>query len=368
VSQTTIYPHRHDPTSTREMVVIGLLDLPPEIQLHIAESVKGKRALRALSVTSRSLCSIAQSLLFKDFKIALERRQQGSLEDMLANPQICVAIRSLVLSSYGPLSANLRDNEKKISLIKELLPKMVRLRVVSISRVRLSRMFMDTLLEMAAKIPLEVTLHENIYPRGMCPMPNAPLRISYLNLTISDYNPSINVYLPLLCACASSAALTSLHLTTSGDVLMKLAGICPPFLHDLGISLRQGDDNSEMSAAAFLAAQKKVRRLWISGKVGPVPRRALPNLQELHSPIEVVKQLVPGRPVEAITISSFDGYGRNWCGKEIIKSAVTVRKICLKDAIFDTRLVEQMVTGLPYLEILWLSMYDDVSGAFALYL
>ena len=27
-----------------------------------------------------------------------------------------------------------------------------------------------------------------------------------------------------------------------------------------------------------------------------------------------------------------------------------------------------MVTGLPYLEILWLSMYDDVSGAFALYL
>jgi len=107
------------------MVLIGLLDLPPEIRLHIAECVKGKRALKALSVSSRSLHSIAQSLLFKYFIINLEKKQQGSLSDMLANPQICAAIRSLVL--FGPMSAKPpRNNEKKPWLIKERLPKMVR--------------------------------------------------------------------------------------------------------------------------------------------------------------------------------------------------------------------------------------------------
>ena len=90
--------------------------------------MKGKRALKARSVTSRSIHSIAQSLLFKHFIINLEKKQQGSLNDMLADPQICAAIRSLVL--FGPMSANPpRNNEKKLSLIKERLPKMVRLKL-----------------------------------------------------------------------------------------------------------------------------------------------------------------------------------------------------------------------------------------------
>ena len=70
------------------MVAIGLLDIPPEIQLQIAEFAETPQTLKALSVTSRSLRSIAQSILFKKLRIDIgtELGLRGSVDDLLANP------------------------------------------------------------------------------------------------------------------------------------------------------------------------------------------------------------------------------------------------------------------------------------------
>jgi hypothetical protein len=347
------------------MVVIGLLDMPPEIKLQIAEFLEERPALKALSVTSRSLCGIAQSVLFRTFLIDLENGPWDSIGDFLANPRICVAIRSLVLHGRCPKRSNPpRNNEEKLLLVKELLPKMVGLREVVIYQVHLSGMFMDGFLEMAAKIPLDsVYLSSNTIPPGVCATPNAPLRISNLDLATNYGNPATNLYLPLL--RASSATLTTLSIWANGDVLMALAGIELPLLCNLTLYEVRGNEMSGVSAADFIAAQWAIEKLYVHGEVGPLPPGTLPNLQELDASIEWVKQLVPGRPVEEITIRpSQTGNDHDWCWEEIAKSTAVVRKLYLDagvvNGILNVGMVEKTVTKFPFLEILGLSLHDDV--------
>jgi len=105
---------------------IGLLNIPPEIQLQIAEFTETRQTLRALSVTSRSLRSIAQPMLFENLEINLGKELRGSVDDLLANPRICAAIRFLMLRGmlfHG--SAPPRRDEEQLSLIQKLLPEMV---------------------------------------------------------------------------------------------------------------------------------------------------------------------------------------------------------------------------------------------------
>ena len=93
------------------MVAIGLLDIPPEMQLQIAEFVETSKMLKALSVTCRSLLRIAQSLLFDTFRIDLGMPLRGSIDDLLANPGVCAAIRSLEVGQFSSLIPN-NNNEQ----------------------------------------------------------------------------------------------------------------------------------------------------------------------------------------------------------------------------------------------------------------
>jgi hypothetical protein len=196
----------------------------------------------------------------------------------------------------------------------------------------------------------------------MC-LPNAPLRISDLDLATNDGNPATNLYLPML--RASSATLTTLSIEVNGDVLMVLAGIELPLLHNLALSLVRENEMSGVGAADFIAAQRAVKKLYVSWDIGPLPLGTLPNLQELDASIDWVKQLVPGRPVEQIVIRpSRTGNNQDWCWEEIAKSTAVVRKLYLDrgvgNRILNIGMVEQMVTKFPFLEILGLSLHDDV--------
>jgi hypothetical protein len=298
---------------------VGLLDIPPEIQLQIAEFVEPTQALKALSVTSRSLRGIAQSVLFKSFRIDL-RQLRGSIDDLLANPQICAAIRFLDLQgkdSYG---------EEELLLVKELFPWIIGLRVVCICEVAITRVFMDAFLEMAANIPLQVNLCTNVYPPGIAPTPNTPLRISRLRLQFSFASSRlIDCYQQML--CASAATLTELNINTYGgaalteltfgDGLMELADINLPFLRNLFLTIAPGDRGSRVCVAAFITAQRTVRKLYLRGRIGPVPPCALPDLRELDAPVYAVKQLVPGRPVEVIRAVPLKEVFRIGSGKEL---------------------------------------------------
>ena len=347
------------------MVVIGLLDIPPEIQLQIAEFVQTSQTLKALSVTSRFLRSIAQSLLFKTFQIDLGEELRGSIGDLLANPQICAAIRLLVLRGPYLLSSQIPRNEKKLSLIQKLLPEMVGLREVWIYQVNLSMAFMDSLLEMAAKIPLRVQLGWNIYPPGIDLISNTPLRISHLHLGFGTSRPWVDFYRAVF--HASAATLTGLDVTADGDGLMQLAGINLPCLYDLTLVITTENELSRTSAAAFLTVQRTIRKLDLNGKVRhlpPLPPSALPDLRELKGSTELVNQLVPGRPVEAIEVNS--PRGNQWFGEEVARSTARVRKLRIHHtAIREMRMVKRMVTILPSLESLSLCVFDDVSNPFA---
>ena len=179
------------------MVVIGLINIPLEMQLQITEFVEVNHALKALMGTSCSLHSIAQSVLFKSLLIDLEKELRGSIDDLLANPQICAAICFFELCGWclWSTSGNTpHSDEAQLLFIKELLPKMVGLRAVHIELIHLSKVFMDAFLEMAAKIPLKVTVDINTYPYGICIKPNTLLHISDLYLISNFTKPSIEVF------------------------------------------------------------------------------------------------------------------------------------------------------------------------------
>ena len=348
------------------MVVIGLLDIPPEIQLQIAEFVETSQTLKALSVTSRSLRGIAQSLLFERLRIDLGKPLRGSIDDLLSNPQICAAIRSLELRGRFLLSAKMpRNEDEKLSLVGKLLPEMVGLRGVWIYQVVLSTAFVSSLLETAAKIPVSVKLGWNVYPSGISSMSNAPLRISHLHLGSSIDQPSLEFYRTVF--RASAATLTDLNVRADGDGLMQLADIDLPCLHTLVLLITVESELSRKSVAAFITVQRATRKLDLRGKVRPLPPlppSALPDLRELHGPTELVNQLVPGRPVEVIEVSTSQESDQDWFGEEVARSTARVRKlrVHLNDAILKTRMVKRMVMITPYLESLWLSVLADVSS------
>jgi len=351
------------------MVVIGLLDIPPEIQLQIAEFVETRKSLKALSVTSRSLRSIAQSKLFKKLQIDIGTELRGSIGDLLANPRICAAIRSLALHGRYMFSLTPRNDEEQLSLIRKILPEMVGLREVSIYQVNLSKAFLDTFLGVAANTPLQITLDWNVYPYSVLPAPHIPLQISHLDFSTTVDHPSLEFFRSMF--HASATTLTGLKIKANGDGLMKLADINLPFLHDLTLMIFNQNEVSRTSAAAFLTAQRAIRKLDLRGEVRPIPKNspnALPNLQELKAATELVNQLVPGRPVEAIEVSASRGYDEDWFGEEVAQSTVRVRMLRVHlnhSAILDTRMVKRMVTILPFLESLWLPVFCDVSDRFA---
>jgi hypothetical protein len=345
------------------MAAIGLLDIPPEIQLQIAEFAETPQALKALSVTSRSLRSIAQSMLFEKLRIDLGKQLRGSIGDLLANPQICAAIRFLDL--HGRSSKAPHNDEEKLSLIHKILPEMVGLRRVRIYHVDLSKEFLDAFLGIAANVPLQITLDSNIYPDNVIPTPPTSLQVSHLLFTAIIDRPSLEFYRSMCHACATT--LTKLSIRVDGDGLLKLVDIDLPFLEDLSLRIRLGNMVSGKNAAAFLTAQRTIRKLDLKGKVSPIPPDALPNLQELRAATEMVNQLVPGRPVKAVEVVHVPGRDQNWLGEEVAQSTARVRslRVYLSTAILDTRMVKRMVKILPSLESLWLPVFDSVSGPFA---
>jgi hypothetical protein len=351
------------------MVAIGLLDIPPEIQLQIAEFAETSQTLKALSVTSRSLRSIAQSILFEELRIDLGRELRGSIDDLLANPRICAAIRFLELRGQYLFSAKPRNDGEKLSLVKKILPDMVGLRRVMIYQVNLSKEFLDAFLGIAANIRLQITLAWNIYPYDVIPTAHTPLRLSYLHFDCAVVDdPSLEFYRSML--HASAATLTGLVMRADGDGIMKLADINLPCLHDLTLLIATESDVSRTSAAAFLTAQGSIRKLDLRGKFHPfppIPPNALPNLRELTASNELVNQLVPGRPVKVIEVSDTQGCEQDWLGEEVAQSTAWVRnlRVSLNPAIFDTRMVKRVVTILPSLESLLLPVFESVSGPFA---
>jgi len=245
-----------------------------------------------------------------------------------------------------------------------MLPEMVGLRKVLIKHINLSnKVLLDAFLWIAANKPLQISLGYNIYPCGVIPTPHTPLQISHLHLTV---NHSSLEFCRLMFH-ASATTLTGLYIAADRDELMKLADINLPFLHDFTLWINEG---SRTSAAAFITAQKAIRRLNLWGSMlplPPIPPNALPNLRELIASTELVNQLVPGRPVEAIEVTiSHRECDQDWFREEVRESTARVRmlRVHAQTAILDMRMVKQMVTVLSSLERLWLPMCNDVSWSF----
>lgn len=361
----------HNSTSTRRPVAIGLLNTPPELQLEIAEFVAANSvsndALKVLSMTSRSLRSIAQSVLFKKFRINLERELTSSIDDLLANPRICASVRSLELWASSPTGPH--SPKEKISQVTKLLPKMAALRAVHFHHIKLTKGFMNAFLETAANIPLRVHLSTNTYPSCLDMTPNIPLRISHLELgsSVAIDNPSLDFHQLML--RASATTLTELLISTPANGLMALADIDLPALHSLNLFiLLPKKKGSHIALAAFLTPRRTIKKFELNrGAFLPsLPLSALPNLREVVVPLNVVKKLVPGRPVEVIEVSD-SPVDEDWIGEEFAQSTARVRTFRIDSPELLPKMVRRIGTSFPYLESLQLTVFRSVSGVFAPY-
>ena len=349
------------------MVVIGLLGLPPELHLQIAEFAGTSQSLKALSLTSRSLRGIAQTVLFRKLQIILRRPLRGSIDDLLANPRICAAIRFLELCGEFSSEKRLPDDGEKLSITAKLLPWMIGLKRVLIYSVQVNKVFMNAFLGIAAKISLRLDLFWNAYPLSISLMANTPLRISDLRFDCGvAAHPSIEIYQFLL--RISATTLTKLDVVVEGDGLVALADIDLPFLHEVTLNMRVDNEATKASYSAFLAAHRTIRELRLTSTYCPIlalPPDALPGLRVLDAPTELVNQLVPGRPVEAITVRGKSE--QDWFGEEVGRSTVRVRELLVHRyaTVSDTKMVKRMVTILPSLESVAFAVANDVSSPFA---
>jgi hypothetical protein len=246
---------------------------------------------------------------------------------------------------------------------------MVGLRKVSLCQVNLSKKFLDAFLGIAANIPLQIDLAWNIYPYDVTLTGHTPLQVSYLHFTFAVVDDhSLEFYRSML--HASAATLTRLSMSVNGDGIMKLADINLPFLHDLILLVATENAVSKTSAAAFLTAQRAIRKLNLRSRVypfPPIPPNALPDLRELRASAELVNQLVPGRPVKAIEVIYTQGCDQDWLGEGAALSTAPVQnlRVYLNPGIFNTPIVRRMAAILPSLASLSLPVLESVSVPFA---
>jgi len=91
---------------------------------------------------------------------------------------------------------------------------------------------MDASLEMAAKMPLKVTLYMNIYPVGISPILNTSLRVPDPSRFWSSQSSIDQCFVHLV------TTLTELSIVTIGGGLMQLASIGLSFLHNLTLFIQ----------------------------------------------------------------------------------------------------------------------------------
>ena len=342
----------HNSTSTRQWR--NLNDIPEDVQYEIHNYLPPEQraqTLRSLSTTARSLRSAAQNTLLRKVRIELDKPLKGSI-----NVLLCDAIHFLELTGFC------RDGAK-LSHIMKLLPEMTKLRTLRIHQVNLSKVFIQAFLETAANIPipLRVEFEHNRYPTHLV-VPKAlcisDLRFSYVQ------TDSLKFWRSVLRASAST--LQELHVCAADEVrLTEEERIDLPVLRVLYLAIKDGRD-----APAFITPNKTITKLGLIGlEDWPSPSHlqssVLPHLRELIAPLQVVNQLVPGRPVEAIEVTRFNRFpdGENWVGEKLGQ----VRKLQLH-APLSPRMAEQIETRFPSLESLWVKVFDRVRGPFAPYL
>ena len=309
-------------------VAISLPDMPPEIQLQIAEFAQSKQAMNALSITCRRLCRIAQSVLFKTLFIHLSMESRGLFSGLLANPRLCASVRLLrLVSKYWVNGLAHRYGEGTLSLCKNLLPRLVGLRTLHMYDVDLMAGLLETFLEIAANISLTVYLGGigRTDTAALLPARTVSLRISRFSICI--YNTDLDYSPFLFLLRASATALTVLDLSLYRDELMRFEGIVLPSLRKLFLHLQTPFCYPSKKGAGFIAAQRGITWLFLDGDIDihPFPPDALPNLRTLCAPTRFIKTLISGRPVGVI-YAQRDGQVNEpgWPKEEIAQSRASI--------------------------------------------
>jgi hypothetical protein len=291
-----------------------LLKCPPKFLLLIAKCLlaPASRNLKSLSLTCRALRPIAQSILLETVRVstAIKSGPNSSVNTLAMN----ASIRTLTIS--GPTLFR-----ERLEGIQSILPNVLALESLNLFFLHLEAPLLALIVETAARKPLQLKLmHVTISHTPI--LASAPLFITSLSIReVVRFGhekqdvPYMQALIEQLCR-ASSDHIEELWIESDEIYFPILIDLPMPRLSRVSFFV------PEDGVASFLKKHPSItyakfdsyRKYSLS-----LPMSALPNLRELIAWPSAINALVPGRPIQSLTINA------NHSSANLSNSVLTLR-------------------------------------------
>jgi len=288
--------------------------LPDEFLVTIVEYCD-HNTRKNLSLVSRRLRNPSQSIIFKALFISkstlitIATAEGGRhLLEVFQNDRLLSYIQNFVID---PGTAYYHLDMSILVPIFTALPQMQQLSDIKICDIPFTTTMLDQLCEVLSTRLCNVQLWSCSYPTDYTIQQTA-LKIHTLVLLLGrsqiyDVAPLTTTKAPVAINEKSLSSITSLSLSSGLDLLADLGTI--PRLTGLSIML-EGPSNDE-GLSNFLVANPQLVEFALDGSydLSLLPPSALPNLTTiLVNNAEMIRHLVPGRPVAKVEIFGYSKY------------------------------------------------------------
>jgi len=366
----------------------AILSLPVEVGSYIWEVIQSKEALRALSITCKVFRHLSQCFIFRKFVLSFPFPGADDTESRL--PHICERlgglsmnkrllsyIREMEIGSHSDSAWYMTLSPFPVSArpaLAECIEGMTSLKSFYLRQTVISSVLAQAILQASARQVIDLRLDRCSFSTLTEASAAGRLRISNLEICIwntlggpSGSGPQ-NTPGPFLEKFVRAARLDVKSLNLNNNDFSNLNTFLDVHFPSLQSFILQtlslpGVHNPSLCLAihTFLHKHHSITRLKLLGSprgcgvFQPFHPTSLPHLQELECSAATVQQLVPGRPVEIITVYIDDPSPSLPALSVLAKSTGMVKELYIfvgKCGATWTELIELLETSAPKLQVL----------------
>ena len=311
----------------------GLLSLPVEVGRYIWEEIQIEETLGALSTTCKVFQHISQYFLFRKLVLSFPFPEADDIESRISHicerlgglsthRRLLTYIREMEICAYSKKRRYMAISPFPVSaqsVLADCIEGMTSIKALYLRQTIIAPVIARAIVQASARQVTELRLDRCSFtiPTGT---PAADrLRISNLEISIMNTlggtsgDGSPNIQGPFLDNFVRAARLDvkSLNLNKNNSSYLSIfLDVHFPSLQSFILRTLLGNTvfNPSLYLAihTFLHDHRSITRLTLlggpTGAFQPFQPTCLPHLRELDSSSAIVQQLVPGRPVESITV------------------------------------------------------------------
>ena len=364
----------------------GILLLPVEVGGYIWEEIQSTEALRALSTTCKVFRQLSQYFLFRKFVLSFPFPGADDIESRLSpicerlgglstNRRLLSYIREMEICAHS-------DNDWYMTLspfpvsarpaLADCIEGMTSVKSFYLRQTIISPLLAQAIIQASARQVIDLRLDRCSFSTPTGASAAERLRISNLDICIKNTLGSASGDgshdIPFLGKFVRAARLDVKSLTLNNNNFSNLRTFLNVHFPSLQSFILQtlslsGVYNPSLCLAihTFLHNNPSITRLKLLGSprgcgvFEPFHPTCLPHLQELESSAATVQQLVPGRPVESITVYIDDPSPSLPALSVLAKSTSVVKELNIfvgKCGATWAELMDVLETSTPKLEVL----------------